>query len=372
MKILVLIRALTIGGAERQVALLARGLRRAGHTVKVAVFYGGGELEADLATADVPIINLEKRGRWDTLGFLGRLIRSIRAERPEVIYSFLPVANILTVPLAPLLPRAKRVWALRASNMDGSRYDRLVRLAYRLEIALAGTAHGLIANSHAGRRHAIEQGMPEARIEVVPNGFELDRFHPDPPAGRRVRAEWGCADARPLIGLVGRLDPMKGHACFLKAAARFGRTCPEARFVCVGDGPADYRRSLAERAAQLDLNGRLLWAGARTDMPAVYNALDIAVSSSGYGEGLSNMLGEAMACGVPCVATDVGDSALVVGDTGVVVPPEDPERLAAGLSDLWRRIEAGQVDRPALRARVERLFSLPALVDATVAAFGRL
>lgn len=177
------------------------------------------------------------------------------------------------------------------------------------------------------------------------------------------------AEGTRLIGLVGRLDPMKGHPQFLRAAALLRRRHPALRFVCVGDGADDYRCALHQLAGELGLNDCLIWAGTRTDMPAVYNALDLAVSSSVWGEGLANMVGEAMACGVPCVVTEVGDAAWVVGDAGRVVPPGDPAALAEGLEEMLGRLER---DGPALsqaaRRRVEEQLGVEALVRGTLAA----
>jgi glycosyltransferase involved in cell wall biosynthesis len=372
-KILILVRALSAGGAERQVALLAKGLRAAGHDVKVAVFYGGGALEADLENADVPLIDLRKRGRWDTLGFLWRLVRLVRRERPEAVYSFLTGANLLSALLSPLFPKTRMVWSLRASDMDLARYDWLVRLTGRIEVRLARFARLVIANSHAGRNHALRNGYPEAKLRVVPNGIDLRRFRPDREAGSRVRREWGIGPGQKLVGLVGRLDPMKGHPDFLRAAALLRERRPEVRFACVGDGTGAYRESLRSLAGQLGLDGSLFWAGTRTDMPEVYNALDIAVSASVYGEGLPNTLAEAMASGVPCVTTPVGDSAWVVGDTGRVVPAGDPAALAEGLEAMLGRLDG---DGPALsraaRRRVEENLGVEALVKGTLAAIGGL
>jgi glycosyltransferase involved in cell wall biosynthesis len=367
MKILILIRALGAGGAERQVAVLAKALRAAGHTVSVAVFYGGGEIEADLAGADVPLIDLKKRGRWDNLAFLIRLVRLIRRERPDAIYSWLAVANILTALLCPLFPRIKRVWAICASNMDLDRYDWLIKLTTRIEAWLSPLAHTLISNSYSGRDYAIQDGFPPAKLKVVPNGIDTHRFQPDRAAGELVRAGWGIRPDERLIGLVGRLDPMKGHPDFLRAVAELHQRQPGLRFVCVGDGPADYRQALHAQATQLGLDDGLIWAGTRTDMPEVYNALDIAVSAS-LGEGLPNMLGEAMACGVPCVVTRVGDSPWVVGDTGIVVPPENPTALAEALEEMLDRLDQnGPALSQAARRRVEEYLSVDSLVRGTLA-----
>jgi glycosyltransferase involved in cell wall biosynthesis len=372
-KILLLIRALTAGGAERQVAVLAQGLRQRGHDAKVMVFYGGGALEGDLESAGVPLIVIGKRGRWDVPGFLWRLLKALRRERPDVIYSWLPVANLLALAFKPLLPGAKLAWAVCASNMDLSRYDWLVRLTTRVEARCSRWVPCVISNSHSGRDYAIGDGFPASTLKVVPNGIDTARFRPDRAIGLPLRAEWGVAERQPLIGLVGRLDPMKGHPVFLRAAEKLSERLPEARFVCVGDGAADYRQSLRALADWLGLGEKLIWTGTRVDMPEVYNALDIAVSSSSYGEGLPNMLGEAMACGVPCVVTEVGDSAWVVGDTGVVVPPDAPEALAEGIAALLGRgQEEGAALSSAVRQRIERNLGIETLVDGTLAELSAL
>lgn len=367
---LFLVRSLDRGGAERQLVVLAKGLARRRHAVSVAVFFGGGVYEAELARAGVRVINLGKQGRLDILAFLARLVRLLRKERPAVLHGYLGVPNILATVLKPFLPGTRIVWGVRASNVDLSRYDWLSRWVYRLERRLARFADRIIANSDAGRRHAIANGFPEAVMAVIPNGIDTDCFRPDPEGRRRIRTEWGLGEHEILVGLVGRLDPMKDHPVFLEAASQIARVRQDVRFVCVGDGPEDYAAALKEHAAALGLTRQLIWAGARDDMPAVYSALDIA-SSSSYGEGFSNTIAEAMACGLPCVATDVGDSARIVGDSGGVVPPRDHGALAAAIQHL---IELPAKERrelgAACRARVVSEFGIDRLIQRTEQVLG--
>lgn len=364
--ILFLARSLHRGGAERQLVVLAKGLAHQGHTVAVAVFFGGGVYEAELAEAGVRIIGLGKKGRWDILAFLSRLVRLLRKERPTVLHSYLGVPNILSTVFKPLLPGTRIVWGVRASNVDLSRYDWLSRLAYWLECRLARFADCIIANSHAGKRYAVENGFPEDKMAVIPNGIDTSYFRFDLEARQRVRSAWGVSENEILVGLAARLDPMKDHPTFLAAASRIARERHNVRFVCVGDGPAAYAEILKQQAAALGLTNQLIWAGARDDMPAVYSALDIVSSSSSYGEGFSNTIAEAMACGVPCVVTNVGDSAWIVGDTGVVVAPSDLGALTHGVLKLLtmpaeqRRALGGQA-----RSRIVAEFSIDNLVQAT-------
>lgn len=361
-----MVRRLDQGGAQRQLIALALGLHASGRDVHVVLFYPGGAFVPELARRGVPIYVPGKNGRWDTIGFLIRLANCLRRLQPDVVYSFMDVPNILAVTLKPLLADVRIVWGVRASNMDLSRYDWLSRLAYALERRLARFADRIIANSDAGKCHAVANGFPEGKMVVIPNGIDTDYFRFDPEGRRLVRLTWGVGEDEILVGLAARLDPMKDHPVFLEAASHIARERRDVRFVCVGGGPADYSDALKQHAAALGLTNQLMWVGARDDMPAVYSALDIASSSSSYGEGFSNTIAEAMACGVPCVVTDVGDSALIVGDTGNVVPTGDHRALAAEIQRLAnlppeQRREIGE----ACRARVMSEFGIDRLIQRT-------
>jgi glycosyltransferase involved in cell wall biosynthesis len=311
--------------------LLSKRLCERGHDVVIAIFYAGGPLEKELLDTKVRIRALNKRGRWDLLGFLLRVIRIVREERPDVLHGYLLEPNLIGTILKPLFPAMKVVWGIRCSNADT--IDWLDKVSFKLNCWLSRFPDVIIANSHAGREYHLSVGYPAEKILVIPNGIDTDRFCPDPKARQRIRSEWSVGGHEKLIGLVGRLDPMKDHPLFLEAAALLAKNRKDTRFVCVGSGPKAYQVSLQTLARNLGLGERLFWAGPREDMPAVYNALDIAVSSS-YGEGMSNVIAEAMACGVPCVVTNVGDSAWVVGDTGEVVPPKDPVALSNAIERL--------------------------------------
>lgn len=370
-RIIILVRRLDQGGAQRQLIVLALGLKVSGYDVHVVVFYPGGAFEADLSGRGVPIHVLGKHGRWDAIGFFLRLANCLRRLQPDVVYSFMDVPNILAVMVKPLLAGTRIVWGVRASNMDLSRYDWLSRLAYVLERRLARFSDRIIANSHAGKRYAVANGFPEDKIVVIPNGIDTDYFRPDPEGRRQVRAEWELGEHEILVGLVGRLDPMKDHPLFFEAASNIARVRRDVRFVCVGGGPADYAAALKQRAAALGLTNQLIWVGARDDMPVVYSALDMAASSSSFGEGFSNTIAEAMACGVPCVVTDVGDSALIVGDTGSVVPSGDHSALAAAIQRLIALShEERRVQGEAYRARVVSEFGIDRLIQRTEQALG--
>jgi glycosyltransferase involved in cell wall biosynthesis len=366
MRILLLVRGLTVGGAQRQLVALARGLRGAGHEVGVAVFYAGGIFDDDLRSEGIPIQSLSKRGRWDLLPPLVRLARMLRSQRPDVVYAYMSLANLSTALVKPWCRDVKLVWGIRSAMEDFGAYGWLSRSSALLDRIASPAADRVVANSHAARRAAMRQGLDGGRIVVVPNGFDCERFQPDPEGGARQRERWDVPERAALVGVVARLDPVKDHATFLRAAARVASERPDTHFVCVGGGELAYRAGLERLAEELGLARRVTWAGQSTVTRAVYSAFDVAVLSSNTGESFPNVVGEAMACGVPCVVSDTGDARAVVGDTGAVVPPRDPAALARGMLDVIERARAPGSTLPAqARARIERHYSLELMVTRT-------
>lgn len=361
-KVAFIIRSLDCGGTERQLVSLATALDKKSFDVTIFTFYSGGVLEKELAGGGVRCVSLEKRGRWDALGFFRRFARHLRALRPDVIHGYLDISNLLSLSAKLFLSRALIIWGARASDIDLSHYDWLRRLSFRLERLCSRFADCIIVNSHAGRAYLLEQRFPAEKLVLVHNGIDTELFRPDTEARARVRSELGVPEDGVLVGLVGRLDPVKDHDTLLRAAALLQIERPDVRFVCVGSGTESYALRLYQLTERFGLIKVINWVGMRSDMPAVYNALDINVSSS-QSEGFSNVIGEAMACAVPCVVTDTGDSALVVGDTGYVSAPRNAEALAAALMSCLKE------DRKALgmkaRRRIIEHWSIERLVEGT-------
>ncbi|BFU93741.1 MAG: hypothetical protein NTNFB02_04630 [Nitrospira sp.] len=257
--------------------------------------------------------------------------------------------------------------------MDLGRYgwlDRvLYRVLYRLESRLSRFCDLVIVNSESELEYAVAQGFPAEKMLCIPNGIDTERFKPDAAAGRRFRLSHGIEDNVPPIGLIGRIDPMKGHRTFLTAAASLIAAGGNARFVCVGDGNARLKENLRAQADRLGLAGLVSWLDEHDPIEEVYNGLDLLTSSSSYGEGFSNAVAEAMACGRACVVTDVGDARRIVGHTGLVVPPDRSDELVSA----WRRLLS--VDRSeraslggAARERIVLHFGLDRLVESSFSA----
>ena len=365
MKILFLTRKLVEGGAERQMVALAGGLAGRGHEVVVLTFYGGGPLEADLRATGAHVVDLRKSGRWDVGPFLVRLARALRRERPDVVKAYLPFQNSLLSLLRPV-HGARVAWALSSSANPALRRSRMHRLDRWLERALRRTPDAIIPNSFAGRDHARTLGFPDGKMTVVANGVDTELFRRDEAGRARLRAEWGVGDNELLIGRVGRLDVQKDYETGLRATALLAETHPRVRFVTIGRDAGE-EPGLRRLADELGIAERVVWAGARTEMPAVYSAMDIHLSTSRYSEGTPNVVLEAMACGVPSVVTDVGDCARAAGPLGMVVPPRDSVEMAEALGRMADRLASGEVGRAALRAFVLERFSLEELVRRTEA-----
>jgi len=329
MKLMLLVRSLNTGGTERQIISLAKGLNKKGNDITVSVFYPNGTLESELTGTGMKILSLGKKSRWDVFGFTFRLFRALKNEKPDVVYSFLVVPNLFLGIMKLFFPGIKMVWGVRASNVDFNQYDWLSRVTFKVSCWLSRFADLIIVNSNSGLEYHAVKGYPKNKMVVIPNGIDTDRFHPNSTARQIIRDEWGIAKDETLIGLVGRLDSMKDHKNFLRAASILLKRNNRSRFICVGEGPSQYKKELKDFCESLLLTHHVIWEGVRTDMCDVYNALDIVTLSS-LSEGFPNVLGEAMACGIPCVATDAGDSEWILGNAGVVVPVKNPDALAEG------------------------------------------
>jgi glycosyltransferase involved in cell wall biosynthesis len=294
------------------------------------------------------------------LAAVPRLRRRLRGEQIDVLYSFLyPTSAIAGLAVGMRWRRLDCRWVL------GVRSTRL-RLNwkrapfFRLCAWLSPRADLLLANSRGGLDAHRERGFCTRSCRVVANGVDIERFRPSREEGARLRRELGIAADAVVVGRVGRLTAVKDYPTFLRAAARLHERHPHLRFLCVGGGPAAYGAWLEELGRGLGLAGCVTWAGARPDVAALYNAMDVMVSSS-RSEGLPNVVAEAMACGVPCVVTDVGESAWLVGELGQAVPPGDAEALATGVEAILARPPS----TAALRRRIERQLGLDRMLTAT-------
>jgi glycosyltransferase involved in cell wall biosynthesis len=318
----------------------------------------------DLQGSGVQVHHLSKRHRWDVVGFLWRIIQTLRRLKPTVLYSFLTESNVLSALLRPVLPSTRIIWGLRDSETDSGNFGLVGKAVFALSGKLSGWADLHICNSYCGARYYESLGYASDRLTVIPNGIDVQRFCPDTAARATVRAELGVDEDTLLLGLIGRLSPMKDHVTFLHGLAAAGFAQRKAIAWIIGSGPDAYLQEQQALARELGLESHIRWSPPRKDMPAVLNALDLLVSSSAYGEGFSNVTGEAMSCGKPCVVTDVGDSAMVVADTGWSVPARQPKALGLALQSFFAlSAQERRAKGQAARARIVEHFTIPVMVQ---------
>jgi glycosyltransferase involved in cell wall biosynthesis len=327
MKVMHIITGLRRAGAE---AMLARLAPHLGFSNIVISLMDEGALGPELRAAGVPVIALGMRRGHASLGAIAHLWRIIRVERPQILQTWLYHADLLGLFESFLSPGLRLVWNLRCSDMDLDAYSTGTRIVRSVLARASRIPDAVVVNSEAGRRFHEALGYRPKRWELIPNGFDVDHLRPSASARAQFRTRLGLAEGDWLIGMVARVDPMKDHPNFLAAAERIAAMRPDARFLLVG-------RGTEKLLVPASLVGRFHALGERGDIPDLLPSLDVLVVSSAFGEGFPNVIGEAMACGVPCVSTDVGDAATIVADTGVVVARRDPSALANGVITLLAR-----------------------------------
>jgi glycosyltransferase involved in cell wall biosynthesis len=306
----------------------------------------------------------EPRGRIGVSSVV-RLRRLLARMRPDIVQTWMYHADLVGGLVARWAGVRSVIWGIRNSNLDG-RSSISARTIARICARLSGWLPAGIAccSVRAARVHQA-LGYPASKLVVIPNGCDVSRFDADGEARASVRAQWGVLPDDVLLGMVARWDAQKDHANLLRALVRLDASGPRLRCALVGTGMDRDNRALATMLAKLGLTARTILAGPREDIPAVMNALDLHVLSS-CAEAFPNVVTEAMACGTPCVVTDVGDAALIVGATGWVVPPRDAAALAGGIDDALATVTArgrAELGR-ACRTRVEDHFGLGRMVEA--------
>lgn len=362
--VLFLVRRLAMGGAERQLVLLALGLSERGHRVGVAVLHGGGVLEEPLRSGGVEFHDLSRQGSGLPARFR-RLVALARRSDVDVLHGYLPGQNLLAALVRPFAPSLCIVWGVRSSRFAVSEYHNArARLSYRAEPLVSRFVDLVVTNSRAATEGINAGRYPPGRTVTIPNGIDAYHFRPDPHGGAAVRRGIGIPASVPLVVSVGRLDPVKGHDVLIEAAAILRPRHPDWRYLIIGQGPDELRARLDRAADALGVADRFHWRPHEVDLRPFYAAADLVCQPS-RAEGFPNVVAEAMASGTPCVVTAVGDVEDIVGDAGVVVPVGDAAALAAGIEE---GLALPPSTGPRARARIEERYSVAAMVERTEAA----
>jgi glycosyltransferase involved in cell wall biosynthesis len=333
MKIVHIITGLNVGGAERMLAKLLAALpgRFDSHVISLTT---AGVVAADIerAGATVHALNITL-GVANVLSAFFRLVRLLRSLKPDVVHTWMYHADLIGGTAARVAGVKAVAWNVRNGDLPCTTKF-TTRTVVRLCAALSHVVPVVVVCCSEAARVVHEQaGYDRDRFRVIPNGFDVQRFKPDGQARFDVRRELGVPTDAPLIGLIARFHPQKDHRLFCEAAGKLHARRPDVHYLLAGNGVDRANSQLANwlSAAGIAHVTRLL--GERSDVPQLTAALDIATCCSAWGESFPNTLGEAAACGVPCVTTDVGDAAAIVGELGWVVPRRDADALASA----WER-----------------------------------
>ncbi|MEX0383603.1 glycosyltransferase [Spiribacter pallidus] len=363
MKVLHVITGLATGGAERSLLkVLAGGLANRFQSSVVSL-QDEGAVGPRIRLLGVPVDCLGMRRGVPKATTIARLRRVVTATSPDLIQGWMYHGNLAASLAAKLaLGKPAVAWNVRHSLYDLQAEKFLTRQVIRANRGWSHRVDSIIYNSRTSRRQHEAFGFDDAKGVVIPNGFDFARLSPNPGIGQAVRSELGLPSEALVVGHVARFHPMKDHASFLRAAVRVARINPAVRFLLIGR-QVTLENSVLVGIVPPDLLNHFVFTGERSDANRLMQAMDLLATSSAWGEAFPNVLGEAMACGVPCVATDVSDSRDIVGDAGIVVRPSDTEALAGGLEAMIRK---SPPERQALgrlaRDRVEAHYRLDAVL----------
>lgn len=352
------IRSLDIGGAERQFVELVKHIDKSRFDVTVCTMYGGVQEELVRNISGVEYINLQKQGRYDFVNFYKKYRALLQMKRPDLIYSFLGEMNLFSLWCKPR--RTKLIWGFRASNMDLSQYGKVSQLLFWLQKKLSCRVDKIIANSHVSIEFHRQSGFCMERAAVIYNGIDTQRFRRNVLKRAAFRQKYELGENDIALGIVARIDYMKGYTVLAEAAKRLLQRYANIKFFAIGDGDEGIKKECEAILGSLN-DTRFIWLGRQQAVEDFYSGFDIVVSSSVFGEGFSNSIAEAMSSQVPCVVTDVGESSTIVADTGEVVEPGSVESLCAGVVKMLERDDLHALGKRA-RTRVKENFSIEKMV----------
>jgi glycosyltransferase involved in cell wall biosynthesis len=361
------ITALNVGGAERMLKKLATGYDPA--DIDIVSMLGPGLTGERLRSLGYQVETLGMRRGVPSLEALANLRRIIRNRKPDALFGWMHHAYLAsTLARFGMKDPPPLLWNIRHSIADISHEPMQTRAILRLCAGLSAIPSAIVYNSNVARRQYTALGFHDAHAHVIPNGFDMDRFRPDPEARARLEAAFGPMRDDLVVAMIARLHPMKSQETLITAFRIALKQRVRARLLLVGEGMDAPPASIRDLIATLP-EGTVTLAGHRTDTESWLPGVDILALSSRWGEAFPNVLGEAMAAGVPCVATDVGDSAIIIGDTGAVAPPGDASAFAEA---LLRLIRLSQDQRRALGAAARKRVAEHYAIGAVRAQYARL
>ena len=321
------------------------------------------EIGLHISALGIPVEALGmRRGIPDPIRFL-RLTHRLQQIKPDIVHTWMYHADLLGGLAAKIMGNPAVIWGVRSSDFVRPDTSLLTKLVLSWCARLSSWLPDFVLyNSQKGEVFHKALGYKTDRFIVIPNGVDLVKFSPNEHAHHDIRRELNISSNTPLIGLIGRFHPLKNHEGFIKAAGYLHHDMPEVHFLMAGQDIEWSNPTLKELIDEMDLTLVFHLLGRRDDIPRITASLDLA-SLTSWSEGFPNVLIEAMACGVPCISTDAGDAAMILGDTGWIVPTGDMRGLAA----RWKEFfdipkDEQQLFGKRARARALEQFEISAVV----------
>jgi len=357
LKVVLSIRSLNIGGAERQFIELLKNIDKKKFDVYVVTMYGGVQENEIKNIKGIKYFNLQKSGRYD-LKFYFKYKALLKEIFPDVIYSFLGEMNLFSYWCKP--KKTNLIWGFRASNMDFKQYGKVSEFLFYLQKIYSKKIDKIISNSYASIDFHKKNGFLMDRAVVVHNGIDINRFKRDDKIRSEMRKKYNIKDDEIVLGIVARLDYMKGYIYLAKALKGILKN-KKIKFISVGGGNETILKECKEILK--DFENQVFFVGMQKETEKFYNMFDIYISSSIFGEGFSNSIAEAMACELPCVVTDVGDSKIILGELGEIVKQKNEKELIKGIKNMLNKDykNLGKLSRK----RVVENFSIEKMVKKT-------
>jgi glycosyltransferase involved in cell wall biosynthesis len=357
-RLVFIITGLSTGGSETMLLKLLERIDRRRFQPHVFSLSGKGEIGPRIEALGIPVEALGMRPGLPSPLKFHRLVSRLRELQPDMIHTWMYHADLVGSLAARFAGVSTVGWRINHSNLDRALNKRttlwIVSLCARLSHRIPKR---ILSCSEKAREVHVAAGYAAGKMLVVPNGFDLGRFRPDAAARESVRQELGLGTDVPLVGIVGRYNSQKNVEGFVDAAGAVARSRSDVHFLLAGTGLDAANAALARAVSATAVADRVHLLGRRDDIPRLMAALDVFALSS-HGEAFPNVVGEAMACGVPCVVTDAGDAAEIVGDTGKVVPTGDMAGLAREILGMLElppaaRVALGQRARDRVRDKYD-------------------
>lgn len=357
---------ITAGAQQALYRLLLHTDRTKYRPVVIALRDGDTEIAARIKVLDIPVIDLQMLPRW-RFDRLSRLYRELRRNKPDILHCWMVHSNIIGRVIGRTTSVPAIVVSRRSDRNGGEIYTRMNRW-------LVDWSDGIIAVSESTRQAELaETGIDPSRVVMIPNGIDMSVFTPQPApkARKQLRETLGISDDHFLIGSVGRLTEAKGYPDLLRAFQIVVQQRPEARLIIVGKGKLE--AGLKSLAAVLKISEKVQFSGVRSDIPQLLNALDMFAFSSHW-EGMPNALMEAMAAGLPCVATNVSAAPELINDGvhGLLVPPSNHQKLAEKLLAMINDPELRHRLAKAAQERIQTEFTLENTAAKTMALYEKI